>query len=223
MTHPTGPDETDLRFMAAAIRLAERHVGLTGTNPSVSTLIVRRDGGVARIVGRGITALGGRPHAETAALAEAGEAARGATAYVTLEPCAHHGRTPPCAEALVAAGVARVVSASADPDPRVDGKGHAILRAAGIEVVPAVMAKEAARTISGYLTRHLRHRPEVTLKMALSADGMIGLKGRGQVAITSALANAQTHLVRARSDAILVGIGLLLSVKPVLRLMRGVR
>ena len=214
--HPTGPDETDLRFMAAAIRLAERHVGLTGTNPSVSTLIVRRDGGVARIVGRGITALGGRPHAETAALAEAGEAARGATAYVTLEPCAHHGRTPPCAEALVAAGVARVVSASADPDPRVDGKGHAILRAAGIEVVPAVMAKEAARTISGYLTRHLRHRPEVTLKMALSADGMIGLKGRGQVAITSALANAQTHLVRARSDAILVGIGTALEDDPAL-------
>ena len=120
---PIRPD--DHRFMAAAIRYAMRHVGRTGTNPSVATLIVADEGNGPVIVGRGVTALGGRPHAETQALAEAGERARGATAYVTLEPCAHHGRTPPCAEALVAAGIARVVSAAADPDPRVDGKGHA--------------------------------------------------------------------------------------------------
>ncbi|WP_246333617.1 bifunctional diaminohydroxyphosphoribosylaminopyrimidine deaminase/5-amino-6-(5-phosphoribosylamino)uracil reductase RibD [Aureimonas mangrovi] len=202
--------------MAAAIRYGERHAGLTGTNPSVSTLVVRFDEGGPRIVGRGVTALGGRPHAETVALAEAGELARGATAYVTLEPCAHHGRTPPCAEALVAAGITRVVSAAADPDPRVDGKGHAILRTGGIEVVPGVMAAEAARSLSGYLTRHRLNRPEVTLKMALSADGMIGARGRGQVAITGAVANAQTHLVRARSDAILVGVGTVLEDDPAL-------
>ena len=121
--------------MAAAIRLSRRHSGLTSTNPSVGTLIVRDDGAGPVIVGRGVTAIGGRPHAETEALAEAGELARGATAYVTLEPCAHHGRTPPCANALVTAGVARVVGAASDPDPRVSGKGYAILRAAGIEVV----------------------------------------------------------------------------------------
>lgn len=213
-TPPRPTAETDRRLMAAAIRLAERHVGLTGTNPSVATLLVRFEGGTPRIVGRGITALGGRPHAETAALAEAGELARGATAYVTLEPCAHHGRTPPCAEALVRAGVARVVSAAPDPDPRVDGKGHDILRAAGIDVTPGVLAREARETLSGYLVRHLRNRPQVTLKMALSADGMIGVRGRGQVAITGPVANAQTHLVRARTDAILVGIGTALEDDP---------
>ena len=135
----------DRRFMAAAIRLSGWHEGRTATNPSVGTLIVRDDGAGPVIVGRGITAVGGRPHAETQALAEAGELARGATAYVTLEPCAHHGRTPPCAEALVAAGVARVVGAASDPDPRVSGKGYAMLRAAGIEVVENVLATEAER------------------------------------------------------------------------------
>ncbi|MEF2070926.1 bifunctional diaminohydroxyphosphoribosylaminopyrimidine deaminase/5-amino-6-(5-phosphoribosylamino)uracil reductase RibD [Consotaella aegiceratis] len=204
----------DRRMMAAAIRLGERHAGLTGTNPSVATLIVADDPGGPVVVGRGITALGGRPHAETAALAEAGERARGATAYVTLEPCAHHGRTPPCAEALVQAGVARVVFAAADPDPRVNGKGHAILAEAGIAVSAGLMAGEAARALSGYLSRHRRSRPEVTLKMALSADGYIGIRGKGQVAITGAVANAQTHLARARSDAILVGVGTVLEDDP---------
>ena len=198
---------TDERFMAAAIRLAMRHSGITGTNPSVATLIVRdeKDGQGPRIVGRGITALGGRPHAEAQALREAGEAARGATAYVTLEPCAHHGRTPPCAEALVAAGIARVVSAAADPDPRVNGKGHAILTAGGLEVTPGILAAEAASDLSAYLTRHAKNRPEVTLKMALSADGCLGVRGGGQVHITGPVANRQTHLVRARHDAILIG------------------
>ena len=204
--------ELDRRFMAAAIRYSERHVGLTATNPSVATLLVR-DG---RIVGRGVTARGGRPHAERVAVDEAGEAARGATAYVTLEPCAHHGRTPPCADGLVAAGVARVVSAAADPDPRVDGKGHAILRAGGLEVLSRVMAAQAGEPLSGYLTRHARKRPEVILKIALSSDGMIGVEGKGQVAITGTIANRQTHLLRSRVDAIMIGAGTLREDDPML-------
>ncbi|BDA84060.1 riboflavin biosynthesis protein RibD [Aureimonas sp. SA4125] len=202
--------------MAATIRLSERHVGLTGTNPSVGTLIVRDDGNGPVIVGRGITAPGGRPHAETIALAEAGDLAIGATAYVTLEPCAHHGRTPPCADALVRAGVARVVAAAGDPDPRVSGRGHAILRDAGIDVVPHLLAEEARQPMSGYLARLTKKRPEVTLKLALSRDGMIGRRGGGQVAITGAIANAQTHLLRARHGAILVGAGTVLADDPAL-------
>ncbi|MCR4268122.1 bifunctional diaminohydroxyphosphoribosylaminopyrimidine deaminase/5-amino-6-(5-phosphoribosylamino)uracil reductase RibD, partial [Nitratireductor sp. ZSWI3] len=208
--------DVDRRFMAAAIRLSRRHLGLTGTNPSVATLIVRDDGAGPRIVGRGVTAIGGRPHAETEALAEAGVAARGATAYVTLEPCAHHGRTPPCANALAVAGVARVVGAAADPDPRVSGKGYAILRDAGIEVVEGVLAEEAADLMRGYLTRSEKKRPEVTLKLAISADGMIGRQGQGQVAITGEVSRRQVHMMRAESDAILVGIGTALADGPAL-------
>ncbi len=201
---------SDRRYMAAAIRLSASHLGLTGTNPSVATLIVK-DG---KIIGRGVTALGGRPHAETEALAEAGEGARGATAYVTLEPCAHHGRTPPCAMALVNSGVARVVGAAADPDPRVSGKGYAMLREAGIEVTEGVLAAEAAAMMSGYLTRTFCKRPEVILKLAVSADGFIGLEGQGRVAITGPVANAQVHLMRAQADAILIGIGTALADDP---------
>ena len=207
MTKPETASEIDRRFMAATIRLSERHVGLTGTNPSVGSIIVRDDGNGPIIVGRGITAFGGRPHAETIALAEAGDRAIGATAYATLEPCAHHGRTPPCAEALVRAGIARVVYAAGDPDPRVSGKGAAILFAAGLAVTPHVLVEEARQPLSNYLNRLVRKRPEVTLKMAVSRDGRIGLAGGGQVAITGPVANAQTHLLRARSDAILVGVG----------------
>lgn len=205
-----GPSATDERFMAAAIRLSRRNLGLTATNPSVGTLIVR-DG---VIVGRGVTAVGGRPHAETEALAEAGELARGATAYVTLEPCAHHGRTPPCAEALVSAGIYRVVGGATDPDDRVSGRGYAILRAAGIEVVEGVLAGQAAELMAGYLTRSLRKRPEVTLKMALSRDGMVGRAGAGQVRITGPEATAQVHAMRAEADAIMVGIGTALADDP---------
>ncbi|MCV0396366.1 MAG: bifunctional diaminohydroxyphosphoribosylaminopyrimidine deaminase/5-amino-6-(5-phosphoribosylamino)uracil reductase RibD [Rhizobiaceae bacterium] len=196
--------------MAAAIRLSRKHLGLTGTNPSVATLIVK-DG---VIVGRGVTAIGGRPHAETEALAEAGDRAHRATAYVTLEPCAHHGRTPPCAEALATAGVSRVVGAAADPDSRVSGRGYAILRAAGIEVEEGVLADEAADLMAGYLTRSVSKRPEVILKMAASADRMIGRPGEGQVAITGPQARAQVHLMRAEADAILVGIGTALADDP---------
>lgn len=197
----------DRRFMAAAIRLSRRNLGLTGTNPSVGTLIVRNDGAEPRIVGRGVTAIGGRPHAEAEALGEAGDLARGATAYVTLEPCAHHGRTPPCAEALVRAGISRLVGAAADPDPRVSGKGYAILESAGVDVTRGILADQAADLLRGYLTRSVKKRPEVTLKLAVSADGMIGRSGEGQVAISGAVSRRQAHLMRAESDAILVGIG----------------
>ncbi|TDH38967.1 bifunctional diaminohydroxyphosphoribosylaminopyrimidine deaminase/5-amino-6-(5-phosphoribosylamino)uracil reductase RibD [Pseudohoeflea suaedae] len=195
----------DRRFMAAAIRLARLHEGRTGSNPSVATLIVRETADGPVIVGSGVTAVGGRPHAEPQALAQAGELARGATAYVTLEPCAHHGRTPPCADTLVTAGIARVVGAAADPDPRVSGKGYAILRSAGIEVEEHVLADEAAAGLAGYLTRRISNRAHVTLKLAVSANGMIGLKGKGQVALTGPLARRQVHVTRARSDVILVG------------------
>ncbi|PBB91835.1 riboflavin biosynthesis protein RibD [Mesorhizobium sp. WSM3864] len=206
----------DSRFMAAAIRLSRRNAGRTSTNPSVGTIIVRDDGAGPMIVGSGVTAVGGRPHAETEALAEAGELARGATAYVTLEPCAHHGRTPPCATALVNAGIARVVGAASDPDPRVSGKGYAMLRAAGIEVVEKVLATEAAEQMAGYLIRSLKKRPEVTLKLALSSDGKIGRKGAGQVAITGEIARREVYLMRAEADAILVGIGTALEDDPAL-------
>lgn len=197
----------DRRYMAAAIRLARWHEGRTGSNPSVATLLVREIDGNPVIVGRGVTAIGGRPHAEPQALAEAGELARGATAYVTLEPCAHHGRTPPCAETLVDAGVARVVAAATDPDERVSGRGYAILRAAGIEVEEGVLAREAERDLAGYLMRRTSNRAHVTLKLAISANGRIGRRDGRQVAITGEVSRDQVHALRARSDVILVGVG----------------
>ncbi|MES0132349.1 bifunctional diaminohydroxyphosphoribosylaminopyrimidine deaminase/5-amino-6-(5-phosphoribosylamino)uracil reductase RibD [Mesorhizobium sp. M0029] len=206
----------DCRFMAAALRLSRRNAGRTSTNPSVGTIIVRDNGAGPMIVGTGVTAVGGRPHAETEALAEASELARGATAYVTLEPCAHHGRTPPCANALVNAGVARVVGAASDPDPRVSGKGYAILRAAGIVVVEKVLVEEAAEQMAGYLIRSMKKRPEVTLKLALSSDGKIGRHGAGQVAITGDVARREVYLMRAEADGILVGIGAALEDDPAL-------
>ncbi|MGO6972004.1 bifunctional diaminohydroxyphosphoribosylaminopyrimidine deaminase/5-amino-6-(5-phosphoribosylamino)uracil reductase RibD [Rhizobium leguminosarum] len=202
----------DERFMAAAIRLSRWHLGRTATNPSVGCLIVR-DG---VIVGRAVTALGGRPHAETQALAEAGALARGATAYVTLEPCSHHGRTPPCSEALIAYGVARVVISVTDPDPRVSGRGIAMLREAGIEVDAGVLEAEGQKSLAAYLTRQTKNRPYVTLKLAISADGMIGRQGEGQVAITGPLARAQVQALRAETDAILVGIGTAIADDPLL-------
>ena len=193
----------DIRFMAATIRLARRNLGRTGTNPSVGCLIVR-DGAV---VGRGVTAIGGRPHAEPVALAEAGDLARGATAYVTLEPCAHHGATPPCARTLIAAGIARVVTAVVDPDERVNSKGHAMLRAAGVAVETGVLEAEAGRDLAAYLVHKRLRRPFVTLKLAVSADGLLGIRGERQVAITGAEARAQVHLMRAEHHAILIGAG----------------
>jgi diaminohydroxyphosphoribosylaminopyrimidine deaminase / 5-amino-6-(5-phosphoribosylamino)uracil reductase len=193
----------DEAMMTEAISLANGHLGQTGTNPSVGCVIVK-DG---KVVGRGITAISGRPHAETQALAMAGDAARGATAYVTLEPCSHHGKTPPCADALVAAGVARVVVAVTDPDARVSGNGIRRLREAGIAVETGLMEEAARRGLAAYLTRQTLGRAHVTLKLAVSADGKIGRKGAGQVRITGAGARERVQHLRAESDAILVGVG----------------
>ena len=213
MSVASDPD-TDARLMAAAIRLGGRELGRTWPNPAVGALVVRDDGGGSVIVGRGWTRAGGRPHAETEALAEAGDRARGATCYVSLEPCSHHGRTPPCAEALANAGVARVVSALEDPDRRVSGRGHALLRAAGIAVEVGVCADLAQQANAGHVMRITEGRPRVTLKLAVSRDGMIAGPGGKPVAITGARARAETHMMRATHDAILVGIGTVLADDP---------
>ncbi|MGK9049936.1 bifunctional diaminohydroxyphosphoribosylaminopyrimidine deaminase/5-amino-6-(5-phosphoribosylamino)uracil reductase RibD [Neorhizobium petrolearium] len=204
-----GAAPEDREFMAAAIRLSRRNLGLTGTNPSVGCVIVK-DG---EVVGEAVTAPGGRPHAETQALDIAGGKARGATVYVTLEPCSHYGRTPPCANALVEAGVARVVVCLTDPDPRVSGRGLAILRDAGLAVETGLMEEEGRWALAGYLMRQTKGRPYVTLKLAVSADGKLGRRGE-EVAITGPEARAEVHRLRAQSDAILVGIGTALSDDP---------
>lgn len=194
----------DAARMAAALALAERGRGRTAPNPNVGCVIVAR----GRVVGRGWTQPGGRPHAEAMALAQADAAARGATAYVTLEPCAHRSpRGPACADLLVAAGVARVVGALADPDPRTAGKGFARLRAAGIEVVEGVGADDAARAAAGFHMRQRRARPFVTLKLATSLDGCIALSDGQSRWITGEPARAHAHLERSRHEAILVGRG----------------
>jgi diaminohydroxyphosphoribosylaminopyrimidine deaminase/5-amino-6-(5-phosphoribosylamino)uracil reductase len=190
--------------MGAALALSERTRGRTAPNPNVGCLLVAGD----RIVARGWTQPGGRPHAEAMALAAAGDAARGATAYVTLEPCAHVSpRGPACADLLVAAGVARVVVALGDPDPRTNGAGIARLRDAGIAVVTGIRAAEAARGMAGFLTRRRHGRPFVTLKLATSLDGRIALPDGSSRWITGAEARAHAHLERSRHEAILVGRG----------------
>jgi diaminohydroxyphosphoribosylaminopyrimidine deaminase / 5-amino-6-(5-phosphoribosylamino)uracil reductase len=188
--------------MDYALRLGRRAQGNTAENPNVGCVLVRDE----RVVGVGWTKPGGRPHAETEALAMAGDKARGATAYVTLEPCAHHGRTAPCAEALVAAGVARVVTALTDPDPRVAGGGVKVLRDAGIAVTIGPGAAEARRDMAGFLSRIVRDRPQVILKLAVSADGKIAAGPGQRTSITGEQARASVHLLRARCDAILVGM-----------------
>lgn len=195
--------EADSRFMRLALALGTRGLGRCWPNPAVGCVIVR--GG--RVVGRGWTQPGGRPHAEVRALAQAGAEARGATAYVTLEPCAHHGQTPPCASALIAAGVARVVTALEDPDPRVRGGGHAMLRAAGIAVTTGVEAEAARRTHRGFLTRVTAGRPMVTLKLAASLDGRIATASGESRWITGAQARRLVHGLRLSHDAVLVGGG----------------
>lgn len=195
--------EDDERWMRTALVLGRRGLGNVWPNPAVGAVIVR-DG---RVVGRGWTQPGGRPHAEAVALDAAGSRARGATAYVTLEPCAHHGRTPPCADALVEAGIARVVTALGDPDPRVSGRGHARLREAGIKVRTGVLAAEAALDQWGFLSRIRRGRPLVTLKLATSADGRIALGSGESRWITGAEARRRVHLLRASHDAVMVGGG----------------
>jgi diaminohydroxyphosphoribosylaminopyrimidine deaminase/5-amino-6-(5-phosphoribosylamino)uracil reductase len=196
----------DRRWMDYALRLGRRALGTTAENPPVGCVVVRE----GRVLGVGWTQPGGRPHAETEALKMAGERARGATAYVTLEPCAHHGRTGPCAEALAFAGIARVVTAIEDPDPRVSGHGHAILRAAGVAIQVGMGADEARHDLAGFLTRIAMKRPYVTLKIGVSADGKIAAGPRQRTAITGLEVKARVHLMRAQSDAILVGLSTVL-------------
>jgi diaminohydroxyphosphoribosylaminopyrimidine deaminase/5-amino-6-(5-phosphoribosylamino)uracil reductase len=202
----------DQRFMALALALGRRGEGRTWPNPAVGAVIVK-DG---VIVGRGWTQAGGRPHAEVEALQRAGEAAQGATLYVTLEPCSHHGKSPPCADAVIAAGIARVVSAIEDPNPEVAGQGHARLRAEGIVVDVGLSAAEAARDHSGHFRRIRDKRPHVILKLAVSSDDKIAAAGRKPVAISGEAARSRVHLLRAQSDAILVGIGTVLADDPLL-------
>lgn len=203
-------DALDRRLMGLALALGRRNLGLTWPNPSVGAVLIR-DG---RILSQAVTQPGGRPHAEPIAIAAAGEDARGATLYVSLEPCSHHGRTPPCADAIVAAGIVRVVTALEDANPLVAGRGHAILRAAGLAVTTDVLATEAARDHAGHHRLVREHRPELTLKLARTADGFAARRAGGRLHITGEGANARTHMLRARSDAILVGVATVLADDP---------
>jgi diaminohydroxyphosphoribosylaminopyrimidine deaminase/5-amino-6-(5-phosphoribosylamino)uracil reductase len=210
---PPQREVADKRLMGLAVALGARHLGLTWPNPAVGAVLVDESGSMPRILAQGATQPGGRPHAETIAVAQAGAAARGATLYVSLEPCSHHGKTPPCAEAIVAAGIARVVTAIEDPDPRVTGRGHAILRDAKIDVAVGLGSVAAARAHRGHISRVVRGRPWVTLKLAQTSDGYAGRRGE-RLLITAEGANARTHMMRARADAIVVGISTILADDP---------
>lgn len=201
----------DTRHMYHALRLAERGLGRVAPNPAVGCVIISPEG---RVLGRGWTGDGGRPHAETLALSQAGSGARGATAYVTLEPCAHQGRTPPCAHALIEAGVRRVVAAVEDPDPRVNGRGLGLLREAGVAVETGVNASEATRLNAGFFLRVRANRPLVTLKIAQSLDGKISSSSGESQWITGETSRRFAHLLRARHDAILIGIDTALADDP---------
>ena len=204
------PEADDARFMNLALTLGRRGLGNTWPNPAVGAVVVK-DG---QIIGRGWTQPGGRPHAETQALKRAGKAARGATLYVTLEPCSHQGKTPPCADAVVRAGIARVVSAAEDPNPEVAGQGHERLRGKNIAVEVGVGAEEARRVHAGHFRRVRDGRPHVLLKLAISSDGKAGAAGRKPVEITGPEARQEVFLLRAQSDAILVGLGTVMADNP---------
>ncbi|HLH11019.1 MAG TPA: bifunctional diaminohydroxyphosphoribosylaminopyrimidine deaminase/5-amino-6-(5-phosphoribosylamino)uracil reductase RibD [Methylovirgula sp.] len=210
---PRSSAKEDERFMAAALNLARRGLGRTAPNPAVGALIVKE----GAVIGRGATGEGGRPHAETLAIREAGAAAAGATLYVTLEPCSHHGKTPPCADAIVAVGIARVVSTIEDPDPRVAGSGFQRLRDAGIAVATGVLAEAALRANLGHVLRVRRRRPMVTLKLAETADlYAAGPAGAPRLMITGAPANARVHILRAMYDAVMIGAGTAIADDPML-------
>lgn len=200
----SAPSPADLRWLDSAVRIAMPYRGTTAENPTVSAIVVTPQGVMA---GRGVTAPGGRPHAEPQALAMAGERVRGATLYVTLEPCNHWGKTPPCVDAVIASGVARVVCGLVDPDPRTAGQSIAKMRAAGIDVFVAGDYEPARILHRGFLSRIERRRPYVTAKLAVSADRMIGRRDRGNVAITGEEARRWTHMQRALSEAVMVGAG----------------
>lgn len=194
---------SDLQHMNAALALARRGLGRVWPNPAVGCVIIK-DG---RVVGRGWTQPGGRPHAETEALDRAGTLADGATLYATLEPCSHHGRTPPCADAVIAAGIKRVVAAMEDPDPRVRGAGFARLRGTGVAVDIGIGADEAAELNAGFFLRTVTGRPLVTLKLASTLDGKIAMASGESRWITGESARRRAHLLRASHDAVMIGIG----------------
>jgi diaminohydroxyphosphoribosylaminopyrimidine deaminase/5-amino-6-(5-phosphoribosylamino)uracil reductase len=202
----------DLRFMAAAIAIGRRGLGLCAPNPSVGALVVK-DG---VILARGWTKPGGRPHAETEALRGAGADATGATLYVTLEPCSHHGQTPPCTDAIVAAKISRVVYAIDDPDPRAYGSAAKILEAAGIGVIKGVLEVEAKRANLGHFLCVTQKRPMVGLKLALTADSFVAGQDEPRLMITGPSANGLVHVMRAMHDAIMIGIGTALADDPLL-------
>jgi diaminohydroxyphosphoribosylaminopyrimidine deaminase/5-amino-6-(5-phosphoribosylamino)uracil reductase len=208
--------DQDERFMRLAIRLGERNLGLTWPNPSVGAVLVDESGTAPVIIAQGATQPGGRPHAERMALAAAGSRAKGATLYVSLEPCSHHGKTPPCADAVIESGVARVVSAIEDPDFRVAGLGHARLRDAGIAVETGCLGREARRAHRGHITRVTKGRPSVTVKLARTTEGFAGSRQGARLMITGDVANARVHLMRAHADGIMVGIGTVLADDPLL-------
>lgn len=212
VTKPAGND--DARFMDAALNFGRRHMGIAAPNPSVGTIIVKTDGAEPVAIARGVTAKGGRPHAETEALKMAGAEARGATAYVTLEPCAHHSKTPPCSSALIAAQVGRVVIAIEDPNPLVSGNGIRMLRDAGIETIVGIGAAQAKIDHAGHFRRVRDGRPHVLLKIAVSADGKTGLEGRKPARISGPVSMAEAHILRATCDAIMVGSGTVLADNP---------
>jgi diaminohydroxyphosphoribosylaminopyrimidine deaminase/5-amino-6-(5-phosphoribosylamino)uracil reductase len=209
---PLGNDDT--RFMAAALNFGRRHMGMAAPNPSVGAVIVRNEGIEPVIVARGVTAKGGRPHAETEALKAAGDAAKGSTVYVTLEPCAHQSKTPPCASALLQAQVGRVVIAIEDPNPLVSGNGIRMLRDAGIETIVGIGAAQAKIDHAGHFRRVREGRPHILLKIAVSADGKTGLAGRKPARISGPVSMAEAHILRATCDAIMVGSGTVLADNP---------
>lgn len=202
--------------MAAALALGRQGQGRTAPNPPVGAVLVRMEPSGPVVVGLGRTGDGGRPHAERIALLQARGEAKGATLYVTLEPCSHFGRTPPCADAVVAAGIARAVVATLDPNPVVAGRGTQKLEAAGIPVTLGVGRAEAERDLAGHIRRMTEGRPHVRLKLALSADGAIGRRGEGQIGISGPASRTRAHLLRAQSDAIAVGVGTVIADDPAL-------
>ncbi|MCX7317897.1 MAG: bifunctional diaminohydroxyphosphoribosylaminopyrimidine deaminase/5-amino-6-(5-phosphoribosylamino)uracil reductase RibD [Hyphomicrobiales bacterium] len=224
MTHPfsapAGWDPALIRpaddqaMMHAALAIGRRCLGQAWPNPAVGAVIWKPTAQGPLVIARGFTRKTGRPHAEAEALRMAGEAARGAVMSVTLEPCSHHGKTPPCADAVIKAGLARVVTAIEDPDPRVAGRGHARMREAGIEVVAGVEARAAFLAHLGHIRRVTQHRPAVLLKLAQTADGYAAAEPGSRTQITGPIGSSRVHMERAEADAIMVGISTVLADDP---------
>ena len=202
---------SDIRFIKLALELAKRQIGQTGANPSVGCVIVKKD----RIIGRGVTGQGGQPHAEMEALTNAKESCKGATMFVTLEPCSHFGKTPPCVDKIIAAQISRIVCPLIDPDPRVSGTGFEKLKRANIEVDVIPIAREWAEDVArGFISRLVKDRPFVTVKLAMSIDGKIATESGDSKWITNKFARAHSHLLRVKNDAILVGTNTFLKDNP---------